>query len=900
MVKSFFSQHLSLAVKNALIYLILILFSSFLIGYSVYRLSAGLILASSKDKIKNDVQNLALKMTTYFDHIGRDIRFLANSPLVKDYIKDGNSSTSLETILTEEFKVLLESRPSYFQIRLIGIEDNGKELVRVDRDGAIAKIISFENLQQKGDRNYFIETIKLKPGSVYFSEIDLNQEFGRFDVPYKPTLRAASPLYFNHKIAGIVIINIDLGQLFIDLEQTKPPNEELFVFNSNGYFIIHPDEEERFGFEFGRPPNAYNWFPEIKDLDVRFQQFPATTSPHKDGKKITEFFVLRHPHTAYTLFIALSTTENNILYPFISWRKNAFLLTLGITFVFLGIAFLWMRRQSKELKSITQSMVRFSKDYTDDKLLINNTDEIGELANAFSNMASVIRSNVDELKTSRETAVKANLSKEEFLENMSHEIRNPLQSILGMTNILEQNSPRADQKAVIKTIQFSSKQLLSLVNDILDYSKIRIGEIQLLSVETDLNALVSDIARSHQFLAQSKNITLESTIPHELNEYTFHVDGLRLSQILNNLIVNAIKFTPAGGRVILSIHAKIAATQAILDFAVTDDGAGIGPGEVEKITNRYYSGQKEMSSNLSGAGLGLPIVTQLLKLFHSELKLVSELNQGSRFSFTLILPCVVKQMETQINPEAKRRIPSSIKTVLCLDDDPQILHFFKQAFIDLRQGLICITDETGLDKLPPETAFDLILVDFQIKNSNTTQLMPRLVNLKKTGGLLLMFSGIDPTLKFTEAERKLIDGFIQKPVTVTILFNQIQKLWHSKNRPEPYMHDFYSDYDFDQTLIGHALRILIDEWKIMKTLLQQSLREMDKEQFTQVFHKIITTLRRFQLDYLLEFLERMQQNLDQELPVPTEDITTLEFMLDWIQDYFEKRLTTLPAEITKY
>ena len=125
MVKSFFSQHLSLAVKNALIYLILILFSSFLIGYSVYRLSAGLILASSKDKIKNDVQNLALKMTTYFDHIGRDIRFLANSPLVKDYIKDGNSSTSLETILTEEFKVLLESRPSYFQIRLIGIDDNG-------------------------------------------------------------------------------------------------------------------------------------------------------------------------------------------------------------------------------------------------------------------------------------------------------------------------------------------------------------------------------------------------------------------------------------------------------------------------------------------------------------------------------------------------------------------------------------------------------------------------------------------------------------------------------------------------------------------------------------------------------------------------------------------------------
>lgn len=900
MAKPFLTQHLSLAVKNALIYLILILFSSFLIGYSVYRLSANLILASSKDKIKNDVQNVALKMTTYFDHIGRDIRFLANNPLVVDFIGAGKPPPSLHSILTEEFKVLLESRPSYFQIRLIGVEDNGKELVRVDREGTAAKVIPPENLQQKGDRNYFLETLKLQAGSVYFSEIDLNQEFGRFDIPYKPTLRAASPLYVNNKIAGIIIINTDLGQLFAELEQTKTSGEELFIFNSDAYFIIHPKEEERFGFEFGRPPNAYNWFPELTKLDPRFQQGPKVLPSSQVEKKVTEFYILRHPNTEYTLFIALSTAERNILYPFISWRKNAFLLTLGITLVFLGIAFLWMRRQSKELKSITQSMVRFSKDYSDSKLLINNTDEIGELANAFSNMASVIRSNVDELKTSREIAVKANESKEEFLENMSHEIRNPLQSILGMTNILEQNNPRADQKAVIKTIQFSSKQLLSLVNDILDYSKIRIGEIQLLTVETDLGELLSDIVRSHQFLAQSKNVILESIIPRGLNDYIFQVDGLRLSQILNNLIVNAIKFTPSGGRVILSVHAIIEAPQATLDFAVIDDGIGIGPGEVEKITNRYYSGPSEMNSNLSGAGLGLPIVTQLLKLFQSELKLTSELKQGSSFSFTLSLPCGIKPQEAQVNTEAKKRIPSSIQTVLCLDDDPQILHFFKQAFVDLGPGLTCIADENELYNLTPEAAFDLILVDFQIKNSNTAQLLPRLVNLRKKEGLLLIFSGIDPALKFSVADRKLIDGFIQKPMTVTMLFNQIQKLWHFKNHPEPYMLDFYSDYDLDQTLISHALRLLIGEWKLMKSALLQSAQDKDKDQFDQVFHKIITTIRRFQLTYLLEALEKIQQSLHQGMQVPAEEINQLEHLLDWIQQYFEKQLMALPTEITKY
>ncbi|MDZ4708922.1 MAG: ATP-binding protein [Saprospiraceae bacterium] len=900
MAKPFLTQHLSLAVKNALIYLILILFSSFLIGYSVYRLSAALILASSKDKIKNDVQNVALKMSTYFDHIGRDIRFMANNPLVKDYIKGGKLSESLQSILTEEFKVLMESRASYFQIRLIGVENNGKELVRVDRQGNTGIVISPENLQQKGDRNYFVETIKLKEGSVYFSEIDLNQEFGRFDVPYKPTLRAASPLYFNDKIAGIVIINTDLGQLFAELEQTKTPNEDLFIFNSDAYFIIHPEQDERFGFEFGRPPNAYNRFPEIKNLDPRFQQGPPSMPSQSEKKNVTEFYILRHPNTDYTLFIALSTMESNILYPFISWRKNAFLLTLGITFVFLGIAFLWMRRQSKELRSITQSMVRFSKDYSGDKLLINNTDEIGELANAFSTMASVIRSNVSELERSRETAVKANQSKEEFLENMSHEIRNPLQSILGMTNILEQNNPRADQKAVIKTIQFSSNQLLSLVNDILDYSKIRIGEIQLQTAESNLADLLTDIVRSHQFLAQSKNIVLESMIPRELTDYTFRVDELRLSQVLNNLIVNAIKFTPSGGRVIVAVNAKIQLPQATLDFTVTDDGIGIGPGEVQKIINRYYSGPTEMNSNLSGAGLGLPIVTQLLKLFHSELKVNSELNKGSSFSFTLSLPCTIKQAASINHPEAKRQIPSSIQTVLCLDDDPQILYFFKQAFTHLGPGLTCIADEAELNDLPPQVTFDLILADFLVKNSTTAQLLNRLANHKKREGLLLIFSGIDPLLKFSESDRILIDGFLQKPMSAALLFNQIQKLWYVKHCPQPQMHDFYSDYDFDQTLVGHALRILIDEWKIMKTVLLQSSREMDKERFNQVFHKIITTIRRFQLAYLLESLERIQQNLDQDIAVSMEDDTTLELMLDRIQHYFEKQLTTLPAEITKY
>lgn len=899
MAQAFINRHLSLAVKNAFIYLILILFSSFLIGYSVYRLSAALILASSKDQIKNEVQNVALKMTSYFDNIGRDIRFLSNNPLVKDYINSSGSPDQEQSKLTEEFKVLLESRPSYFQIRLIGLEDNGRELVRVDRVGNEVNVIPASNLQQKGDRNYFIETIKLKAGSVYFSEIDLNKEFGKLDIPYKPTLRAASPLYVNGKLFGIVIINTNLGQLFEELQRTKSPNENLFIFNNDAQFIIHPDESETFGFEFGKPANAYYWFPEIKKLDPRFNAISVKDSLAVKEKTVTEFYTLRHPISDYKLFIAISAAEQNILYPFISWRKNTLGLTLGITFAFLGIAFLWMRRQSKKLKSITASMVRFSEDYSDSKLPVNNTDEIGDLAKAFSNMASLIRSNVKDLESSRESAIKANQSKEEFLENMSHEVRNPLQSILGMTNILEQNNPRPDQKAVIKTIQFSSKQLLSLVNDILDFSKIRIGEIHLQMEDCDLSQLLEDIIRSHQFLAQSKNITLEAEIPSVMNDFVYKVDLLRLSQVLNNLIVNAIKFTPSGGRVQVSVITRNELPLATLHFAVTDNGNGIEPDEVEKILNRYYSGTSDIHANLSGSGLGLPIVTQLLKLFNAELKVQSELNRGSQFSFTLQLPCAEKVNELASVSQYAQQLPAGIHNILCIDDDPQILYFFKQIFSDPSKELLCLQDESELDKLDANAGFDLIIADFMLTHSNALRFLPRLASLKNEGGLLVIFSGIDPAEKINETDTAMVDGFIQKPMPAYLLFNHIQRLWNSRHRLQPEMNDFYKDYDYDQGLISHALHILIEEWKTMKNLILVSVQEKDQEKFNQVFHKIITTIRRFQLTSLLEVLEDIQSKM-MDTQIDQATIQELKSMMDGIQLHFETQLKEWPALVTKY
>ncbi|MEO5583455.1 MAG: ATP-binding protein, partial [Saprospiraceae bacterium] len=868
-------KHPSLAVKNAFIYLILILFSSFLIGYSIYRVSAALIISSSRDQIKNEVQNVALKMTTHFDHVSMDIHFLANSPLVSDFISSsGKEKQLIEEKLTDEFKVLLESKPSYFQVRLIGIEDHGKELIRVDRKNGMGEAIASDQLQQKGDRNYFTETIKLRKGSIYFSEIDLNKEFGKVEIPYTPTLRVASPLYIGNTLYGIIIINTDLRNLFDELKRSVSQKEALFIFNSNAYFLMHPDETQSFGFEFGQAPNVKYWFLDLNKADKQFNYNISPDSLASKERKMTLFYTLRHPNTAYKLFIAISTSEKNILYPFISWKKKTIWLTLGITFAFLGIAFFWMRSQSKELKNITRSMVRFSEDYSESKLVINNADEIGELAKAFASMAATIRYHVHDLQASKEVAIKANQSKEEFLENMSHEIRNPLQSILGMTNILEQNHPRPDQSTVIKTIQFSSKQLLSLVNDILDFSKIRIGEIQLKEEIINLDTFLKDIIRSHLFFAQSKKIILESRISPELNNMDLHIDPLRLSQILNNLIVNAIKFTPSGGSVLLTVDATLLAGHVKIAFAVSDTGTGIPSDELDKIKNRYYSSaSSDIYSNLSGAGLGLPIVIQLLKLFKSELQVLSEINIGSRFSFNVELKVAKSKTVSPDMPVAEKGLPLSIQSILCVEDDPQILYFFSQLFKPYERALVLVENVNQLNELSPARLFDIILTDSMLGATHLGNFLPKLVALKAPLGIIIVCSGTDHQGKMNLSYPDLVLGFVQKPVIANVLLSQIQQLWNSNQYLSPVMTDFFKDYDYKQELVHHALEILIDEWKSMKTLIIQSLRNQDKEIFNNVFHKIITTLRRFKLDGLLNILNEMQVNFSENVPT---DLTTIE------------------------
>ena len=233
-------------------------------------------------------------------------------------------------------------------------------------------------------------------------------------------------------------------------------------------------------------------------------------------------------------------------------------------------------------------------------------------------------------------AEKARKTKEAFLANMSHEIRTPLNGILGIANLLEATELDASQKGLLDMLSQSSGSLLNILNDILDISKIEEGKFSIVPKSTDLRQLASGIMDMMRFKANEKKIGFELFIDPKIPECVL-VDGMRLNQILMNLIGNALKFTAKG-----FVHLKIDNQYANQDqhqirFSVVDSGIGISKENLANIFSEYGQASKETSYQYGGTGLGLTISRKLVQLMQGALKVKSEPQNGSSFYFELNL-----------------------------------------------------------------------------------------------------------------------------------------------------------------------------------------------------------------------------------------------------------------------
>lgn len=237
-----------------------------------------------------------------------------------------------------------------------------------------------------------------------------------------------------------------------------------------------------------------------------------------------------------------------------------------------------------------------------------------------------------QLKKARQDAELGLIAKSEFLSTMSHEIRTPLNAVIGMSHLLLLNNPREDQRKELDVMLFSANNLLAIVNDILDYNKIEAGKVTFEHIEMDLAAIARNIVGGLQSAAQDKNIALNLSVDAML-KHKLMGDPTRISQIITNLVHNAIKFTNEGAVELRIIVKEQNDLRCLLAISVKDTGIGISLEKQKLIFERFTQADSSTSRGFGGTGLGLAICKKLLELQHTTLQLISEPGKGANFFF---------------------------------------------------------------------------------------------------------------------------------------------------------------------------------------------------------------------------------------------------------------------------
>ncbi len=376
-----------------------------------------------------------------------------------------------------------------------------------------------------------------------------------------------------------------------------------------------------------------------------------------------------------------------------------------------------------------------------------------------------------ELHAAKDKAEKSQRIKTKFLANMSHEIRTPMNGIIGMTHLALQTNLNEKQKNYINNIDSSARSLLDIINDILDFSKIEAGKLEINNIDFSLKKLLEDISNIVKFKADEKDLNFTINYDENMNNY-FYGDSLRISQILINLISNAIKFTENGSVKLNISYGKI---DNIYRFEIIDTGIGISQENQNKLFQSFSQADESTTREYGGTGLGLSISKQLVELMGGKIWVESKVGVGSKFIFEINLIGSDKAKIEKKEPIEINQIKTLKGSQILLVEDSLINQEIIIGLLE-NSGIsidIASNGEIALDMFE-SGKYELILMDIQMPVMDGYEATRRIRGIDKD----IPIVALTANARIEDAQKTKIAGMsehLNKPIDIEKLYETLLK-----------------------------------------------------------------------------------------------------------------------------
>lgn len=467
-----------------------------------------------------------------------------------------------------------------------------------------------------------------------------------------------------------------------------------FLIKKDGTIVAHPDRS-KIGLSFGTTEEEQRLSRMVTEKETGVYHTAV------GGEKCT-LFVFPVSHEMY---LALVINDNDLFSGFYAQLVVNILICAAVFLVVLWI-YVWGRRREREYN--------------------RHLEEMREEEKKREVEATVLR-------LEKEAADSANRAKSTFLANMSHEIRTPMNTVMGLDTMILRESREETIRKYALDIQMAAQNQLSIINDVLDLSKIESGKMEIVPVEYEVADLLIDVENMTTPRAMQKDLTFHLNIDREIPSRLLG-DDVRIRQVLINLLTNAVKYTPEGS-VTLTVKGDREGDLEVLSFSVKDTGIGIAKEDLEKLFEEYVRLDEKRNRHIEGTGLGISIVTTLLRLMDSKLEVHSVYGEGSEFSFTIRQKIVqedpvgdleerIRSRATEYHYETSFIIPDV--RILVVDDNTMN----RTVFIQLLKDLECEIDEAesgaqALEKIQ-ENSYDLIFMDHMMPGMDGIETLHRI------------------------------------------------------------------------------------------------------------------------------------------------------------------------------